>query len=112
MWRKVGDARGLNAGMKEIPFRMDGADVVQDTAMENDWALSHDLTNAFNNMRVNQEFVPNLAFSHRGDYYAYAAMLFGTRHSPRIFTRALGYEMAYIHTHWDVQAIAYVDDVL
>jgi hypothetical protein len=56
--RKVVSARRLNAGMREINFRMDGADVVQDTAMENDRASSHDLTKAFNHVLVKEEFVP------------------------------------------------------
>jgi hypothetical protein len=103
---------GGGCSRREIHFRMDGADVVQDIAMENNWASSHDLTNAFNHMVVNEEFVPHLAFSHRGDYYAYAAMPFSARHSPRIFTRALGYAMAYIRAHWEVRVIAYMDDVL
>jgi hypothetical protein len=42
----------------------------------------------------------------------YRAMPFGARHSPRIFTRALGYGLAYVRTHWQVRIIAYMDDIL
>jgi hypothetical protein len=42
--------------------------MVQELAVKWDWATSHDLTNAFNQMVVNAEYVPYLAFSHRGDY--------------------------------------------
>jgi hypothetical protein len=54
--------------------------------------------NTFNHMLVNEKFVPYLAFSDRGEYYAYAAMPFGARHSLRIFTRALGYTVARIYS--------------
>jgi hypothetical protein len=39
-------------------------------------------------------------------------MPFGARHSWRVFTRALGYALAYIRVHWEVRAIAYMDDIL
>jgi hypothetical protein len=111
-WRKVLDCRRLNAEQREIHFRMNGAEVVQESAEEEDWATSHDLTNAFNHMLVNEEFVSYLAFSHRGKYYAYAAIPSGSQHSPRVFTRAFGYALAYIRVYWEVRAVAYMDDVL
>jgi hypothetical protein len=111
-WRKVVDCRRLNAEQREIHFKMDGPLVVLESAVEEDWATSHDFTNAFNHMLVNAECVPYLAFSHRGSYYAYAAMPLGPRHSPRVFTRALRYALAYIRAHWEVRAIAFADDVL
>jgi hypothetical protein len=92
------DCRRLKAEQREIHFKMNGAVVVQESAVEEDWATSHDFTNAFNHMLVNAEYVPYLAFSHRGDYYAYAAMPFGTRHTTRVFTRALAYALAYIRS--------------
>jgi hypothetical protein len=80
--------------------------------MKGDWTTSLDLKSAFNHMLVNEAFIPYLAFRHRGRYYAHAAMPFGARHSPRVFTRALGYTMAYIRVHWQARIIAYMDDVL
>jgi hypothetical protein len=82
-WGKVVDCRRLNMEQREVHFRMDGADVVEETAREGDWATSHDLMNAFNHMLVSEEFVPYLAFSHRGEYFAYVAMPCVARHSPR-----------------------------
>jgi hypothetical protein len=38
-------------------------------------------------------------------------MPFGALHSPRVFTGALGYALAYFPVHWEVRAIAYMDDV-
>jgi hypothetical protein len=111
-WRKVVDCRALNAEQRHIHFRMDGAETVQGLALQFDWATSLDLMNAFNHMKVQEAFQPFLCFMHRGRCYKYLAMPFGARHSPRIFTRALGYALAYIRAHWEVRLVAYMDDIL
>jgi hypothetical protein len=111
-WRKVVDLRRVNEEQEHIHFRMDGPEVVQDIALEGDWATSLDLKNAFHHVRVHPSYSPFLGFVHRGQFYRYTAMPFGARHSPRIFTRALGYAMAYIRAHWQVRIIAYMDDIL
>jgi hypothetical protein len=98
-WIKVVDCRALNAEQRHIHFRMDGAETVQSLARQFDWATSLDLMNAFNHMKVEEAFQPYLCFMHRGRCYKYLAMPFGARHSPRIFTRALGYPSpTYGHT--------------
>jgi hypothetical protein len=38
-------------------------------------------------------------------------MPFGARHSPRVFTKALGLAMNYIRAHWQVRKIAHMDDI-
>jgi hypothetical protein len=63
-------------------------------------------------MPVDEAFQPYLAFTHRGRCYTYRAMPFGARHSPRVFTRALGYGLAYVRAHWEVRVVAYMDDIL
>ena len=89
-FRKVTDCRWINAEQIYIHFKMQGPETVQDVALPGDQATSIDLENAFMNMIVSEEFRPFLCFSHKGSYYMYMAMPFGARHSPRIFTRALG----------------------
>jgi hypothetical protein len=71
-----------------------------------------DIEMAFPHVKVSEEFQPYLAFTHRGVCYAYVAMPFGARNSPRIFTRELGYAMAYIRVHWETRIVAYMDDIL
>jgi hypothetical protein len=110
--RKVVDCKRLNREQIEIHFRMDGPEAVQSIALPGDKATSVDIEMAFPHIRVSEEFQPYLAFEHLGTCYVYGAMPFGARHSPRIFTRALGYAMAYIRVHWRVRIIAYMDDVL
>jgi hypothetical protein len=105
-WRKIVDCRMLIAEQRHIHFRMDGAETVQSIALQFDWATSLDLMNAFNHMKVEESFQPYLCFIHRGKYYKYLAIPFGLRHSPRIFTRALGYALAYIRAHWEVRIVA------
>jgi ribonuclease HI len=110
--RKVMDCRWLNAEQRHIHFRMDGPEVVQDVALEGDFATSLDVDTAFPHMLVSEEYQPYLGFTHRGKFYVYVGMPFGARHSPRIFTRALSYGIAYVRVHWRVRVIAYMDDVL
>ena len=111
-WRKVVDCRLLNEQQMYIHFRMQGPEVVQQIALLGDWATSLDIKAAFNHIRLHASFRPYLCFSHRGVFYAYNSMPFGCRHSPRIFTRALSFAMAYIRVHWSVRVCAYMDDIL
>jgi hypothetical protein len=91
---------------------MDGPEVVETTALEGDWATSLDLVSAFNHMMVNSSFSPYLCFAHENKSYMFVGMPFGAKHSPRVFTRALSFGLAYIRMHWEVRVIAYMDDVL
>jgi hypothetical protein len=56
--------------------------------------LPHDVANAFNHMRVNGGFAHYLAFSHGGEYFAYAAVPFDARHSPRVFYEGIGVRLS------------------
>jgi hypothetical protein len=111
-WRKVVDCRMVNDWQTFVHFRMNGPDVVHLIALAGDWATSLDIKSAFNHMRLSKEFRPFLCFEHQGKYYAYNSMPFGCRHSPRAFTKALSYAMAYIHIHWEVRIVANMDDIL
>jgi ribonuclease HI len=111
-YRKVMDCRWINAEQRRIHFRMDGPLTVQEVMREGDYATSLDVESAFPHMLVSEEYQPYLGFTHQGKCYVYVGMVFGARHSPRIFTRALGYGLAYIRVHWKVRIIAYMDDIL
>jgi hypothetical protein len=111
-WRKVTDNRIVNSEQCSITCRMDGAHTVQQLAIKGDWATSADIKNAFNHVRVNESLAPFLGFRYRGEYYAYRAMPFGCKHSPRVFIQTLGYALRYIRVHWQVRIIAYMDDLL
>ena len=111
-WRKVVDCRRVNAEQVNIHFRMEGPETVQQLASENDWATSIDLKSAFNHLRVSERMRPFLAFCYDRECYAYRAMPFGSKHSPRLFTEALGYGMRFIRQNWQVRVICYMDDIL
>jgi hypothetical protein len=108
----VMNCKMINVEQVYIHFRMDGPEVVQVIALVGDWATSLDLKSAFNHRRVGKALEPFFGFTHQGKYYVYAGMPFGARHSPRIFTRALAYALAYVRVHWEVRIIAYMDDLL
>jgi hypothetical protein len=111
-WRKVVNCRMLNLLQILVHFRMDCPEVVQQIALPGDWVTSLDIKSAFNHMRFSEEFRPFLCFEHRGRYYAYNSMPFGCRHSPRVFTKALSYAIAYVRVDWEVRIVAYMDDIL
>ena len=77
-----------------------------------DWTGSLDLKSAFNHLLVCLAMRPFLCFEYDHNYYAYRAMPFGAKHSPRLFTEALGYAIAFIRKNWTVRMVVYVDDLL
>jgi hypothetical protein len=111
-WRKVWDGRRVNAEQITIHFRMDSPETVQQVALPGDRATSIDLKNAFNHLRLHADMQPFLCFAFEGHCYKYVAMPFGAKHSPRLFTQALGYAVKFIRTHWRTRLVAYIDDML
>jgi hypothetical protein len=111
-WRKVIDCRTINAEQVDIHFCMDSPETVQRLMIPGDWATSLDLKSAFNHLIVDEAMRPFLCFTREGRYYAYRAMPFGAKHSPRVFTEALAYPLKYIREHWDVRIVAYMNDIL
>jgi hypothetical protein len=87
---------------EEVHLKMGGVEVRKKSAMEGDRVASHDRTDAFSHMGLNQEFALLLAFSHDGEYYAFAAMPSGVRYGPRVFEKALRYAVAYSRAQWGV----------
>jgi hypothetical protein len=82
---------------------MDGPMAVQDISLPGDRATSLNTEMAYPHIKVNEELQPYLGFEHQGTFYVYLQLPFGARHSPRIFTRRLGYAMIYIKAHWQVR---------
>ena len=111
-WRKVWDGRVVNNEQMDIHFRMEGPITVQRLMRPGDWATSIDLKSAFNHLLVSESMRPYLCFRYAGRYYSYRAMPFGAKHSPRLFTEALGYAVKYIRANWEVRMVAYMDDLL
>jgi hypothetical protein len=79
-------------------FQVDWPETVQQVALPGDKTTSYDLKNAFNHLRVHAEMQPFLRFAFEGRCYNYVAMPFGAKHSPRLFTEALGCAAKYILT--------------
>jgi hypothetical protein len=111
-YRKVVDCRKVNSEQVDIHFRMEGPETVQKLMMQNDWLVSLDLKSAFNHLLVSDAMRPFLCFEYDHVCYAYRAMPFGAKHSPRLFTEALGYAITYIRTHWSIRLVVYMDDIL
>ena len=102
----------VNAEQVDIHFRMEGADTVQYRLRQGDWCTSIDLKSAFNHLAVHPSMRPYLCFAFEGKCYSYAAMPFGSKHAPRLFTEALGYAIRYIRANWDIRIVAYMDVLL
>ena len=111
-WRKIWDGRVVNAEQVDIHFRMEGPETVMYLMRKGDWLTSIDLKSAFNHLVVNEGMRPFLCFRYAGQCYSYAAMPFGSKHAPRLFTEALGYAIRYIRQNWDVRIVVYMDDLL
>jgi hypothetical protein len=111
-WRLVVNNIRVNSEQVTVHFRMEGAWTVQRVALPNDWAGSIDLMNAFNHLRVHKDMIPFLCFAFEGLCYAFKAMQFGAKHSPRLFTEALGFAMSYIRQNWETRLAVYMDDIL
>jgi hypothetical protein len=39
-------------------------------------------------------------------------MLFGAKHAPRLFTKALSYAISFIRCNWNIRIVVYMDDIL
>jgi hypothetical protein len=111
-WRLVVNNIRVNAEQITVHFRMEGAHTVQQVALPGDWATSIDLKSALNHLRVHKEMIPFLCFAFEGQCYAHGAMPFGAKHSPRLFTEALGFAIKYVRQHWSVRVVVYMDDIL
>jgi hypothetical protein len=111
-WRMVIDLRRVNLEQATIHFRMDGPDTVQTTAIAGDFAASTDISKAFPHVTVHDSMRPFLCFEFDNVCYQYQAMPFGAKHSPRVFTLALGLAVRYIRSNWSVRVVAYIDDLL
>jgi hypothetical protein len=74
-----------------------------------DWMTSIDLKSAFNHLTMNPAMRPFLCFAYGDKFYSYAAMPFGSKHAPRLFTEALGYAIRFIRANWNIRIVAYVE---
>ena len=79
-----------------IHFRMEGSETVMYLMRRGDWLTSIDLKSAFNHLIVNEAMRTFLCFRYAGQCYSYAAMPFGSKHAPRLFTEALGHAVRHI----------------
>jgi hypothetical protein len=111
-FRKTLDLRFVNALQLDIHFRMEGPETVQQLMKRGDWMTKLDIKSAFNHLVVQSWMVPYLAFAFQGQCYTYRAMPFGSKHSPRLFTQALGYGIRFVRQHWNVRIVVFMDDLL
>jgi hypothetical protein len=111
-WRMIWDGRVVNGEQVNIHFRMESPLTVQRLMRKDDWATSLDLKSAFSHVRVNECMRPFLCFRHKERVFSYKGMPFGSKHSPRLFTEALGFAIAFIRAHWDIRLVVYMDDLL
>jgi hypothetical protein len=104
--------RVLRALQKDIHFKMESPEDIISTAQLNDFAISLDLSSAFNHLIVHPSLRPYLAFAFKGRTYTYQAMPFGAKHAPRLLTKALSHAILFIRCNWDIRIVVYMDDIL
>jgi hypothetical protein len=111
-YRKVLNCRRLNALMKDIHFKMEDVRAVKDVILQGDYAVSIDITSAYNHVSVHPSLRPFLCFQFEGISYSYCGMPFGYKDAPRIFTRIMRCVIWNVRRIWGIRCVQYLDDLL
>jgi hypothetical protein len=111
-WRKITDARSLNVYLQRLHFQMQDQRLLAQVLPQNYFAATADISNAYYQVRVSDNFSHYLCFSFNGKSYRYLGMPFGLRTAPYVFTRTMACVMNAIRTRWDVIGLAYLDDLI
>jgi hypothetical protein len=76
-YQLVVDMRGVNQFMKLIHFKMEGIPTLEQLLMKKDFAISHDLKEAYNHVPLHPTMQGLLGIQYRGRLYKYQGMPFG-----------------------------------
>ena len=109
--RLILDVRGVNEGLKKVPFRMESLLDLADTARQGDWMISLDQTQGYYHVELHASAAEYMGFEWRGQYYTFCVLPFGLSTTPRVFAKIMGV----LVRQWRSQGIrmlAYLDDWL
>jgi hypothetical protein len=91
---------------------MEGIPTLIDMWENNDWAISFDIKDAYNHIRVHPSMLPLLGIKWKNRYFQFKGMPFGLSDAPRVFTHIMRKVVHSIRDIWNVRAVIYLDDLL
>ncbi|KAA6401958.1 MAG: hypothetical protein EZS28_002513 [Streblomastix strix] len=111
--RKILDCRQVNKITNFVKFKMEGAQFIKKILAQHDYALTLDLENAFNYMKVSDSFHLYFGFSFLGKTFAYSGHSFGYKNIIYIFIKTLRIALKEIRKIWKVKVliIYYIYDI-
>lgn len=110
-WRLVIDLSTLNEFLSQVTFVMDTLKHVKDTAQQNMWATSIDLSDAYLHIPIREECQKYLCFEVDGVRYMYLVLPFGLSPAPWVFTEVVRQVKVWSATNQRV-LFQYLDDWL
>ncbi|KAA6386608.1 MAG: hypothetical protein EZS28_017864 [Streblomastix strix] len=111
-YRKILDCRLINQLTKSVHFKIKGVLELSKLMEKGDYATTLDIKDAFLNIRVSPTLQPYFGFMFRIRSYTYAALPFGYKRSPYIFSKILSKAIQTIRKTWPMKIQAYMDDIV
>ncbi|KAA6359987.1 MAG: hypothetical protein EZS28_044486, partial [Streblomastix strix] len=111
-YRKILDARNLNAETKRIHFKIIFSQDVQFAIQQNNFLTSIDIKSTFNRITVHPSLQPYLGFQVANASYVYISMPFGLKLAPIVFSKTLQAAQAAAKEGFSSTILQYTDDVL
>jgi hypothetical protein len=104
--------RKVNKFMKPIKFKMEKMTTLKQLWKRNDYVISFDLKEAYNNVPVHESLRPLLGVAYRGELYRFVGMPFGLNDAPRVFSMIMRVVIRQIRETWNIKAVVYLDDLI
>ena len=109
--RLIINLRQLNKSMTKQHFKMEGAHLLSDLLVMNDWMVKVDLKEAYYAVPIHQQSQSLLGFLWNSRKFQFTCLPFGLSCAPRVFTKILKPVVAYLRER-SVRLISYIDDIL
>ena len=109
--RPVIDLSLLNLYIKKQSFKMETVKSVRESILNNDWAVSIDLTDAYLHIPIHPQSGKYLRFVHEDQIFQLTALPFGMSLSPWIFTKLTDVVALHLHQR-AISVFQYLDDLL
>lgn len=109
--RLIINLRQLNKSVTKHHFKMEGAHLLSDLLVVNDWMVKVDLKEAYYTVPIHQESQNLLGFLWNSRKFQFTCLPFGLSCAPRVFTKVLKPVVAYLRER-GVRLIIYIDDIL
>jgi hypothetical protein len=108
--RLVMNMTKVNRFMKRIKFKMEGISTLSELLSKNDYAISFDLKDAYNNVHVHPSMRPLLGLAWRGKCYTFVGTPFRVNDAPRVLTMIMRIAVCIIREVWNVKTEVYLGD--